>query len=282
MFRPALFLLATALLAPQASAWGVLGHRLVAQASLKDLPPGPAAWFAGLEATLPDHASDPDQWKERDPQERPHHYLNCEPYGGPSLVPLDETAARAQLGPDLFTRSGSVPWTILDRVQRLTRAFQAGDAPGAALEASILSHYVGDISVPLHTTLNHDGDLTGQHGVHHRWESDLLKRIEDNEGWVPEMRPATLGPAPQAAPWAWLRESFNLVPGLLADDMTAEQANAKTESMSQAYWQVFLQLQGPHVKEQCSLAAQRTAQMILLAWTQAGSPPAPAARRSRP
>jgi hypothetical protein len=196
-------------------------------------------------------------------------------------VPLPEAAARSRLGPDLFTQSGSVPWTIQDRVQRLTRAFQAGDAPTAAFEASILSHYVGDLNVPLHTTVNHDGDLTNQHGVHHRWETGLLNRIVDAGGWAPDVRPA--GSAGPDAPWAWLKESFNLVAGVLADDLAAEQASMKAtrETLGSAYWQMFLQLQAPHVKEQCSLAAQRTAQMIVLAWTQAGSPPAPAAHASR-
>jgi hypothetical protein len=253
-------------------AWGVVGHQLVATSALADLPPGLAPWFEGQEDILRDHASDPDHWKDTDPLERPRHFLECEPYGGPGQVPMDEDAARALLGPDLFQQSGQVPWSILARVQVLTEGFASGDPAQAALDAAILSHYVGDLSVPLHTTVNRHGHQTGQRGIHKRWQIELVERMENDEGWTPEVRPARLGPGPQAAPWAWLKQGFALVPGLLADDLAAQQAEGGGE-FGEDYWRVFRQAQEPHVKEQLTLGAQRTAQMILLAWTRAGSPP---------
>jgi hypothetical protein len=169
-----------------------------------------------------------------------------------------------------------VPWVVLARVQRLVQAFTDGDPDRVAFESSILSHYVADLQVPLHTTRNHDGEETGQKGIHARWETGLLERIVAREGWAPEVRPAALGPDPERAPWIWLRESFNLVPGVLADDLTAQNAaNLTAEPVAgglSPYWGVFLQLQEPHVKEQLTLSAQRTAQMILYAWTTAGQP----------
>jgi hypothetical protein len=141
-----------------------------------------------------------------------------------------------------------------------------------ALEASYLSHYVGDSHVPLHTSSNYNGDATGQHGVHSRWEAGLLERIEAREGWTPEVRPAQTGDP--AAPWAWLIESYNLIPSVLADDLSARAAG-----LGEIYWQTYLQLEEPTVKERLNLSAQRTAQMILLAWTGAGSPAAPQASR---
>jgi len=143
----------------------------------------------------------------------------------------------------------------------------------AALAAAILSHYVADLCVPLHTTVDRHGDRSGQHGVHKRWEVGLLDVIMDGEGWLPEVRPATLGPDPLGAPWAWLRDSFSLVPGVLSDDLAAQRADPG--GFGEAYWQAFGQSQIPHVKEQLTLAGQRTARMILLAWTRAGSPAAP-------
>lgn len=270
MFKPT-FLLA-ALAALPASAWGVTGHRLLAAAALQDLPQGPAAWFIGQEATLPDHANDPDHWKGRDHQEPPRHFLDSETYGGPARVPHDEGAAQDQLGQDLFQKSGQLPWVIQERVQRLSAAFTSGDPGEVALEASLLSHYVGDLNVPLHTTTDFNGDASGQHGVHGRWEAGLLERIEAREGWKPEVRPAQAADA--GAPWQWLQESFALVPAVLADDLSAQAAG-----MGESYWTTYLRLQEPTVKERLNLAAQRTAQMILLAWTGAGSPAAPQASR---
>lgn len=270
-----------ALTALPASAWGDQGHRLAAAGALKDLPPDLALWFHGLEATLPDHASDPDEWKGGDPAERPRHYLECEPYGGPGNVPLDENAAMDKVGPAQFQASGQVTWTILARVRELTQAFSAGDPREVAYQASILSHYVADLQVPLHTTQNHDGDGTGQHGVHHRWEGGLVKRIVEAARWEPEIRPAELGPDPAKAPWAWLRQSNNLVAGLLRDDLDARLGPPiPRETLDASYWTAFMQLQEPHVKEQLTLAAQRTAEMILFAWTRAGMPQLPVSHPS--
>ena len=265
------------------AAWGVLGHQLAATAAVQDLPPELAAWFAGQEGTMRDHANDPDRWKEHDHQEGPRHYLDCEPYGGAAQVPIDLGAARAQIGSDLFDKNGKVPWTIQEHVQLLAQTFASGDAGKVAFEASILSHYAADISVPLHTSSNHDGQNTGQRGVHRRWETSLLERIVDEESWTPEVRPAVLGPDSLTAPWAWLQEGFNLVPRVLADDLAAEQASSQDlrGSMGPTYWKVFQRLEEPVVKEQLTLAANRTAQMILLAWTQAGSPAAPSVLAAR-
>jgi len=281
MSRSALFLAVVILglppWAPPLGAWGALGHQLLAGAALQDLPAGPAAWFAGREAAVRGHANDPDQWKREDPLERPRHCLYCEPYGGPALVPLDPARAEARIGAGRFWADGQAPWAILDRVGRLARAFAAGDPDRAAFEAAILSHYVGDLSVPMHTTLNHNGGLTGQLGVHHRWEIGLLERLAGAGEWRPEPRPAGLGERPRAAPWDWLRESFAQIPGLLADDLSAAQGcpGPAGAEPGEAYWRAFLRLQGPRVQEQLTLAGQRTARMILLAWTEAGMPPAP-------
>jgi hypothetical protein len=274
MSKAALLLAAFLGLSAPLCAWGALGHRMVAGAALEDLPPGPAAWFHGLEAAVRDHANDPDGWKRRDPREHPRHSLHCEPYGGPDGVPCAEADAVARLGPERFRACGQVPWMVLERVRLLTGAFAAGDPARAAYAAAILSHYVGDLNVPMHTTVNHDGHLTGQRGVHHRWEIGLLDRLAQ-DGWKPGTGPVDLGADPWTQPWAWLRDSFSLVPALLADDLEAGQGQRPPGPCGEAYWRAFLRLQGPAVAGQLTRAARRTARMILLAWTEAGCPAAP-------
>ena len=254
------------------AAWGPKGHRIVATLALQDLPPDLAEWFQGRADVFKEHVNEPDHWKASDPQEGPRHYLDCEAYGGPGRVPLSRAAAERRLGPEAFQHDGQVPWTIQDRVQELAQAFRDGDPDQVAFRAAILCHYVGDISVPLHTTENYDGQLTGQQGVHKRWESGLVERLGS---WDPE--PMPLEPAGADAPFQWLRASYTLVPGLLADDQAASQLgspDASRNAWDSPYWSEFNRRQGPHVKEQLVLAGQRTAEMILLAWESAGRPTA--------
>jgi hypothetical protein len=258
------------------SAWGRRGHEIVATLACRDLPPGPAAWFQGAEDTLREHCNDPDVWRESDPTEAPRHFLDSEAYGGPAGVPRARAEAEARLGAEAFAKNGQVPWVIQDQVDRLTEAFATGDPEQLWFRAAILCHYVGDLNVPLHTTANYNGQFTGQTGVHHRWEAGLVERLGD---WSPEARMAVLAADSRYAPWRWLQESFALVAPLLRDDLEAHgqgQGGKDLEHLDperqSAYWREFGRTQGPVVREQLVRAGQRTAEMILLAWEQAGRP----------
>jgi hypothetical protein len=249
------------------AAWGAKGHELVASAAFRDLPADLAPWFQDREQTLVDHCNDPDHWKDYDPKEGPRHFLDSEAYGGPAAVPRDIKEAEARLGTEAFQKDGQVTWVIQDRVRSLADAFRDGDPDQVTLQAAILCHYVGDLSVPLHTTANYDGEGSGQKGVHRRWETGLVERLGD---WEPEVRTPGLGADPWSAPWDWLQSSNALVAGLLQDDLEA--SGRSRQDRESVYWREFKRRQLPKVKEQLALAGQRTARMILLAWNLAGSP----------
>jgi len=257
---------------PPLAAWGRKGHEIVATLACRDLPPEVAPWFQGEEEVMRDHCNDPDEWKRDDPKEGARHFLDSEAYGGPASVPRDIRAAMAQVGSTDFPKDGQVLWVIQDRVHGLVTAFKSGDATEVVFQAAILCHYVGDLNVPLHTTGDYDGQASGQVGVHSRWETGLVKRLGS---WDPGLRTASLDPQALFAPWQWLRESNALVAPLLKDDLEAREpgpAEPQWQALVSNYWQEFTRSQGPCVKEQLARAGQRTAQMILLAWTLAGKP----------
>ena len=254
------------------AAWGHKGHEIVAALACRDLPPELSPWLQGREDILRDHVNDPDGWRNSDPLEGARHFLDSEAYGGPGSVPLAMTDAQARLGPVEFAKDGQVPWVIQDRVQELVKAFQGGDPAKVAFAAAILCHYVGDLNVPLHTTANYNGQFTGQTGVHARWETGLVERLG---AWDPEVRTATLNDHAYFDPFLWLRQSNARVQPLLQDDLDATgpgPAETQWNARNSNYWHEFSRLQGTTVKEQLARAGQRTAQMILLAWTLAGKP----------
>jgi len=258
--------------------WGDKGHRAVSALALKSLPSEPRAWFAGREAEVADHASDPDHWRQ-DRKEGPRHFIDLEPYGTPERMPLTLEEAQARIGGDYY-RHGVVPWIIQDRWRDLVAAFRSGDAAKVALATAILGHYVADAHVPLHTTENHDGQHSNQRGVHIRWEAGLVERhIQVEALTVPAARP---DPAFLTRPWAWLKDAHALVPQLLEDDRSADRATPKTtpeEDRSKprpaAYWQLLWAKQGPVVKQQLQLSGQHLGDAILNAWIEAGRPAPP-------
>jgi hypothetical protein len=59
-------------------------------------------------------------------------------------------------------------------VSTLSAQFQAGQWSAAALTIADLCHYVGDSSQPLHCTQNYNGQLTGNTGIHSRYETTMM------------------------------------------------------------------------------------------------------------
>lgn len=265
---PAILLVAASPL----SAWGRVGHVLVSQVALKDLPPAPAAWFKGQEDIFQEHSSDPDHWRH-DRKEGPRHFIDTEAYGGPEGVPFEVPEAIQKIGSERFEKGGQVPWVIQDRLRDLVDAFKKGDKAEVALVASILGHYVADLHVPLHTTRNHNGQYSGQKGIHSRWETGLVERFVSLE--TLEVQPAALEKGLFQAPWKWLKASNDLVPKLLEDDRAADRTSpegARGKQRGEAYWMILWGQQGPVVQKQLSAAGAHLAQLILYAWTLAGKP----------
>ena len=83
--------------------------------------------------------------------------------------------------------------------KKLTHAFSQGNRDSILFYAADISHYIADAHVPLHTTLNYDGQLTNQKGLHNLWEStipELELEVALHEGWVRYWHRGALLPLP--------------------------------------------------------------------------------------
>ena len=89
-----------------------------------------------------------------------------------------------------FTKDGIVPYHLVSMQRRLTRAFESNDTKRILQLAAEFGHYIGDAHVPLHTTVNYNGQLTNQKGIHAFWESRLPELYADEEYdfWVGKAR----------------------------------------------------------------------------------------------
>ena len=62
---------------------------------------------------------------------------------------------------------------------RLTKAFKEKNFSSILKNSTELGHYIADAHVPLHATENHNGQLTGQKGIHGFWESRVPELLAE-------------------------------------------------------------------------------------------------------
>jgi hypothetical protein len=82
---------------------------------------------------------------------------------------------------DVFSTYGIIPYELGVQQYRLTEAFQARDIDRIIRIATDMGHYIADAHVPLHTTENYNGQMTGQDGIHAFWESRLPELFAEQE-----------------------------------------------------------------------------------------------------
>lgn len=81
---------------------------------------------------------------------------------------------------DRFSEHGILPYHLEWMQNRLTEAFRSKDELQILRMATEIGHYIGDAHVPLHTTVNYNGQLTNQDGIHAFWESRIPELFADD------------------------------------------------------------------------------------------------------
>jgi hypothetical protein len=257
-------------------AWGGGGHRLILGRAIDLLPPELRAAFDAERASVLAHASDPDLWRIAGfEEEAPRHFLDIDAYGPPpfSALPRDLGAAIEKYGPESVQKNGLLPWRAAEMRGRLVRAFEAhrdGQRYGsgnAMYLTAVLAHYVADAYQPFHAVMNYDGQLTGQHGIHARFEDELPSRFAARLTYTPAAPRPVLDT--RDAAFDALVSGAALVEGLLAADRRA--AEGRTE-YDDGYYDRFFEAVRPVVERRTSEAITAVAGVILGAWEQADRP----------
>lgn len=275
-----------------AAAWGFEAHKYIMERAITLLPPEIRPFFEAHRATLVERVIDPDTWQTAgfDAQEDSHHFLDIDwdgfgpyPFAG---LPRDYDAAVQKFGVDRVRQMGLLPWRTAEYFGNLRREFERYESRGPfgrynlLFFASWITHYVSDGNQPLHTVMNYDGQLTGQRGVHTRFESFLFERYRDRL----DVRPVAMAPItnPRDFMFDTVVEGTRLVPGILEADKAAI---GTKDVYDDAYFEAFLGAARPTLEQRLARAIASSAAMITGAWEAAGrpavplSPPEPALRR---
>jgi hypothetical protein len=153
--------------------WGSTGHRIINTEAARHLPASMMVFIQ--DSTLfGQHGSDADNRKSTDTAEAPKHYIDLESFANYSALTPNLDSVIAAYGWAAVKRNGILPWATVRAYDSLVSQLQRGDWSKATLTAADLGHYVGDGHQPLHVTVNYDGQLTGNNGIHSRFESGMI------------------------------------------------------------------------------------------------------------
>ena len=170
LFRPLPVLLIGALLT---LGWGSAGHRIINTRAADHLPAS-MLQFIQDSSYFGQHASDADYRKSSDTAEDPKHYIDLENFAAYQALTGNLDSVIAIYGWPTVKESGILPWATVRAYDSLVAQLARGDWATALLTASDLGHYVADAHQPLHVTVNYNGQLTGNNGIHSRYESGMV------------------------------------------------------------------------------------------------------------
>lgn len=278
--RRFLALLLVVALAPQALAWGFPAHRLVNRRAIDTLPSSLRPLFARNAEYVSEHSVDPDLWRAAGVAgEDPNHYVDMDAFGPPEAIPRTEEEHIRRNGPDA-PKKGRAPWRIAEVYAELVQAFRDRDALRILHRAAALGHYVGDVHVPLHSVLNYDGQLSGQRGIHARWESDLFERYEAQLGPRVSPAPAAARHDPIDVGFEALFESLRDSESVLESDRLFVGPNdfadtPEDDRYSDAYYTRMFAREEARLLDRLQKSAERAGALWLGAWEDAGRPDVP-------
>ncbi len=155
--------------------WGFFAHKKINRLAVYSLPPEMLIFYKRHIQFITENAVNPDRRRYAVKEEAPRHYIDLEAYGDSAIynLPRNWEDAVVKYSQDTLYEYGIVPWYIMEMKQKLTKAFKYKNSKGILRISADIGHYIADANVPLHTTINYNGQMTGQRGIHGFWESRL-------------------------------------------------------------------------------------------------------------
>lgn len=270
-------LVGASLVPSSAFAWGFAGHKLIMSRAIELLPPELKPFFERHRDEVVIRVVDPDLWRSAGWEDDPNHFVD---FGMKELgaypfneLPREHGAALEKFGASVLARIGRLPWREAEEFGNLRRGFEGFTrdgqyAPGdVVLFAAVASHYIQDAHQPFHATNNYDGQLTGNTGIHSRFERELIERF------APRLNVKPAAPTPITNPrdtaFAVLLGSYPLVDPILKADTAA---SAGKDTYDDDYYETFFTTVRPILEQRLGEAITATAGVIIGAWEQAGRP----------
>lgn len=264
--------------------WGFRAHRDINQYAIYALPQPLQVFYLKHWKEIRERAVEPDQFRRTNPLEAPRHFIDLEYYlETPGFQPgLSWELIRELVGDSVYVW-GTLPWTIEWMFENLVEAFREQDVSRIVILSAYLGHYVADAHVPLHTTVNYDGQLTGQQGIHALWESRIPEyfsekwnrivgravRIDTLRSWIWEIILSSHHRVDSVL--VLEREARRLCPGSCADTVIRFRSGER-QVPSRKFCFIYDSLMQNMVERRWRQAIHSVASIWYTAWLEAGSP----------
>ncbi|PKB18566.1 zinc dependent phospholipase C family protein [Flavobacterium sp. 5] len=207
--------------------WGIFGHEHINNAAVMALPKPIQTFFYNHIDFITQEATVPDlrKYTLRDKAEGPRHYMDVENFGSLDSVPHSFEDAKKKYTEKFLNDNGFVLWYIQEIMTKLTKAMKDKRKTEILFLAADLGHYIGDANMPLHTSANHDGQLTNQKGIHAMFESRMPEMFgKDYNFYTGE---AKYIDNVEKATWDMIKDSHSQVEPLLLIDRKLRESFAK-------------------------------------------------------
>ncbi|MEQ8473428.1 MAG: zinc dependent phospholipase C family protein [Marinoscillum sp.] len=212
--------------------WGFFAHQRINRLAVFTLPPEMIRFYKHNIQYITEKAVNPDKRRYVMKEEAPRHYIDLDVYGDSAIskMPRYWGDAVEMYTEDTLMAYGIVPWHINLVKYQLTQAFLSRDIDRILKYSADIGHYIADANVPLHTTENYNGQLTGQYGIHGFWESRLPELFfEDYDLFVGK---ATYLENTQLAAWQAVEGAHAALDSVLKFEKTLTQSYSEDKKYS--------------------------------------------------
>ncbi len=266
------------------SSWGFYGHKKINRLAVFTLPPEMVGFYKKNISYITEASVNPDRRRYSVVDEAARHYIDLDHYGDSALytMPRSWTRAVARYSEDTLKAYGIVPWHVYRMYHRLRDAFMVQDPARILRVSAELGHYIGDAHVPLHTTKNYNGQLTGQEGIHGFWESRLVELFSEDYDFL--VGRAVYLKDPQLAIWNAVLESHLLKDSVLLEEKYLSQrfgdrkyafetrGRQTVKVYSRAYSKAYHKILRGMVERRMKAAVHMIGSFWYTAWVDAGQP----------
>lgn len=265
--------------------WGFYAHRLINRHAVFSLPLNLAQFYKEHLQYITENAVAADKRVYIDTAESPRHYIDLDALSVDHLdsIPIHWTQAKEKFTERLLLATGIIPWQIDRSYFLLTRAFQTKNLRSILRHSADLGHYIADAHVPLHTTKNYNGQMTGQRGIHAFWESRLPERFATEYDFF--IGKAKYIESPLNEAWLIVKESHHLVDSVLALEKEldrtfrvdrkyafVERGLIANKNYSEAYSVAYHTMLEGMVERRMRASIKQVANFWFSAWVDAGQP----------